>query len=430
MKLLCTGDIHLGRRSSRAPERLDGPHLSSGAAWLRLVRLALDQSVDLVLISGDLVDQDNRYFEAYGPLEEGLRLLVEQGVDVYAVAGNHDAEVLRNIASGPGFEKFHFLGQGGRWQKVLVQKQGRPPLQLAGWSFPGERFTDNPLTGLAELSLDQNIPTVGLLHTDLDQPGSPYAPVAVEDLKRHLPRLWVLGHVHKPYCLDLSPGPVILNPGSPQALDPGETGRHGPWLAEIVPGRPPEVCQIPLSTMRYEAVEVSLEGEDSPEAVGTRATRAVRDLVETVSKDGGPLTLLSCRLRFTGNTALHGRLEELTAGIPRDLEIKSGSLISVVEKVFCETRPAVDLEDLARSGGPPALLAKLLLALETGRGNLSPEQTRLLQGVQERLNDLHHAPPYQPLVGDPRPGAGQTLELIRTQGLSLLAALLSQKENS
>lgn len=428
MKLLCTGDIHLGRRSSRAPDRLDGPHLSSGEAWLRLVHLALEQAVDLVLVSGDLVDQDNRYFEAYGPLEQGLRLLAEQGVEVYAVAGNHDAELLRNFSSGSGFEGFHLLGRGGRWQKVIVQKQGGAPLQLVGWSFPGERFSDNPLTGLTELDLEPDLPTVGLLHTDLDQPGSLYAPSAAVELKRTRPLLWVLGHVHKPYLMDLTPGPVILNPGSPQALDPGETGAHGPWLVDISPGRPPVFCHMPLSTMRYEQLTISLEGEVSPEAVVTRATSALRDLVEAAAAEGGPLALLSCRLRFIGSTTLHGRLEELTAGIPRDLEIRNGRLTSVVEKVYCETRPAVDLEDLARAGGPPALLARLLLALD--RDEPDQGQVLLLQRLQERLNELHHAPPYQPLLGDHRPTREQARDLVRRQALYLLEVLLLQKDMS
>ena len=428
MKLLCTGDIHLGRRSSRAPEGLDGPHLSSGAAWLRLVHLALDLAVDLVLVSGDLVDQDNRYFEAYGPLEQGLRLLSAEGIEVYAVAGNHDAELLRHFSSGAGFEGFHLLGRGGRWQKAVVNRPGQAPLQLAGWSFPGERFSGNPLAGLAELDLDPGLPAVGLLHTDLDQPGSPYAPTNSEELKRTYPRLWVLGHVHKPFQVDLTPGPVLLNPGSLQALDPGETGLHGPWLVDISPGRPPELDHIPLSTARYEQIEVNLDGESDPEAVLTQAAQAVRDQAEIAAKDGGPLALLSCRLKFTGSTALHGRLEELTAAIPNDLEIRINGLTSVVERVLCETRPAVDLEDLSRSGGPPAQLARLLLAVD--RDNLTPEQLRLVQTVHERLNNLHHAPPFQPLVGDPGPTMAQARDLVRRQGWSLLEALLRQKEDS
>ena len=42
-------------------------------------------------------------------------------------------------------------------------------------------------------------------------------------------------------------GPVILNPGSPQAMDPGEQGRHGAWIVELGRGRPEPIWR-PVST--------------------------------------------------------------------------------------------------------------------------------------------------------------------------------------
>ena len=53
MKLLCTGDLHVGRRSSGLPS--DDKH-SCAAAWSRVVDEALVAKVDVVLLSGDLMD--------------------------------------------------------------------------------------------------------------------------------------------------------------------------------------------------------------------------------------------------------------------------------------------------------------------------------------------------------------------------------------
>src|SRR5690625_108199 len=79
MKILCTGDLHLGRRSSRLPEHIDGRAHSSASAWGRVVDLAIAERVDLVLLSGDLIDDANRFYEALGPLEVGLRRLATAG---------------------------------------------------------------------------------------------------------------------------------------------------------------------------------------------------------------------------------------------------------------------------------------------------------------------------------------------------------------
>ena len=77
MKILCTGDIHIGRRSSRVPTHLDGPAFSCGSAWLRVVERAIAEEADLVCVTGDLIDRANRYLEAIGTLEAGIRKLVD-----------------------------------------------------------------------------------------------------------------------------------------------------------------------------------------------------------------------------------------------------------------------------------------------------------------------------------------------------------------
>jgi hypothetical protein len=89
MKILCSGDLHLGRRSSRLPAGVDAGAHSATAAWKALVELAIAERVDLVALSGDLVDRANRYFEAFGPLEAGVRRLTAAGIPTVAVAGNH-----------------------------------------------------------------------------------------------------------------------------------------------------------------------------------------------------------------------------------------------------------------------------------------------------------------------------------------------------
>ena len=86
MKILATGYLHLGRRPARLPaEAEDDPRLSTAEAWQELVALAVEQGIDLVALSGDLVDRDNRFFEALGPLERGLGRLAEAGIDTVAV---------------------------------------------------------------------------------------------------------------------------------------------------------------------------------------------------------------------------------------------------------------------------------------------------------------------------------------------------------
>src|SRR5690606_31256677 len=77
VKILCTGDVHIGRSSTRFRGDPDARALSCAGAWSLIVDRAIAERVDLVAVSGDLVDRANRYFEAYGPLERGLERLKE-----------------------------------------------------------------------------------------------------------------------------------------------------------------------------------------------------------------------------------------------------------------------------------------------------------------------------------------------------------------
>ena len=102
-RLMCVGDIHLGRRPSRLSDRVDdlgiGIHeLTPAAAWQTAVDWALANDIDAVALAGDVVERLEDRFEAYGHLERGVRRLVDAGISVVGVAGNHDVLALPRLA--------------------------------------------------------------------------------------------------------------------------------------------------------------------------------------------------------------------------------------------------------------------------------------------------------------------------------------------
>src|SRR5690625_7078630 len=95
INILVTGDIHLGRRSGS----IDNSSLygSTRYIWEEIVSRAIESSIDIVALTGDVVDRDNRYFEAIGPLQEGFEKLENAGIQVVVIAGNHDFDVLPEL---------------------------------------------------------------------------------------------------------------------------------------------------------------------------------------------------------------------------------------------------------------------------------------------------------------------------------------------
>lgn len=426
--LLCTGDLHLGRHPTRIPGELDGKQFSPKAAWRSTVREAIDRNVDGLLVTGDVVDRENRFFEAYGPLEEGLSRLDEADVPVVVVSGNHDFDVLPRLMDDLESESVRFLGGDGNWDRTVIERDGEPITYVDGWSFPDEHVLQSPL-GDYDRSSPTDAPLIGLVHADLDSPESEYAPVSSSELVDTPADAWLLGHVHEPQ-VRRSADPFVVYPGSPQALDPGERGSHGPWVVTVGPAGSVSAEQIPLAGLRYDRLEVDVsradDAKDVPSIVSDRVSEHVRGGVET-----GPLGLLLARVTLTGRTTAHGELVDRRESVEEQLSFKEGSLPVRVESLEVETRPEADLEEIAGGDTPAAYLADLLLTLERDEGD--EEYRQLVTDARDAMQRAHASSAYDELRrqdGTDSPDETDAVETVERQAKLLLDELLDQKEES
>lgn len=91
MRILHTADWHVGKKLGRF-DRLDEAKDALG----EVVRIAEENSVDLVIVAGDLFDRALPPFAVMGVVFEALQQLADTGATVVAIAGNHDsAELFR-----------------------------------------------------------------------------------------------------------------------------------------------------------------------------------------------------------------------------------------------------------------------------------------------------------------------------------------------
>ena len=275
-RLLCTGDLHVGRFPSYVPP--DDRSLSVEATWSRTVDRAIQEAVDAVVLTGDVADEDNKVFEAFDPLLRGVERLYAAGIRTFAVAGNHDFDALHRlrdlVAARLGSEAFTLLGPRGSWTSAVIERDGKPLLRLMGWSFP-DRYVDvSPLDTMP--SVGPEVPTIGVLHADLDVAESRYAPVRRADLAASPVAAWLLGHIHRPSFQN-----GVLYPGSLQPLDPGERGAHGPWLVTIE-GASVDARQLPLATVRYDEVDVDLGGVEDAAAAERAVIAGVENHLKAV----------------------------------------------------------------------------------------------------------------------------------------------------
>lgn len=378
IKLLAVGDMHLGRQPSRLPEDLAGRgrDLGPAAAWKRAVDRAIEDQVDVVALAGDLVEQEDDFFEAYRDLRHGVERLADEGIAVIGVAGNHDVMVLPRLARE--LPQFRLLGSRGHWETFEFAKDDER-LTIHGWSFPEKRVNSSPLSGHSfERGEGVNL---GLLHCDRDQRDSRYAPVSSGELLAAGLDGWLLGHIHRPDELT-APNPSGYL-GSISGLHPGEHGTRGPWLIEIRHGRVAAVEQWPLAPIQWQRMDLDLTGIEKPEESNDRLLRQVRELENELCERRQPTLALGLRVRLTGRSDHAGAAADL---LGQENNVATGHAChAFIESIIVATRPEVDLEELIRQqdGRYPALLARRLLALENP---VEDEQRRhLIEGARREL---------------------------------------------
>ena len=420
MKILAVGDIHLGRTPSRLPPELaaQARRFGPAVAWERAVEAAVDARVRAVLLAGDVVDRDDDFFEAYGHLARGVQRLADADIGVMGVAGNHDVKVLPRLAGE--IPAFRLLGAGGEWEHCDIA-DGRESVAIWGWSFPQARVMQSPLPD-APFKRRPGL-NLGLLHCDRGAGASPYAPVTGTELERAGLDGWLLGHIHVPDALTpASPNGYL---GSLTGLNRGETGARGPWLITVRQGSIEQVEHLPLAPLRWQRLNVDIEGISEPADAKGRLLAALRDL-------DGKLADAACRpdavgldLRLRGRSRFGAAAVAGFSGEDRErIDIGAGGIHYFIESISPQNRPEIELEKLAEQGDPPGLLAQRLLWIEEPEGH--PERDRLIALARSRLGNESRTSRWsglgEPLDPDP-------VEWLRDAGYRALETLLAQSED-
>ena len=406
--ILFVGDMHLGRLPARVPVEVMGgrlPPLSElgpGAAWLRTAGQAVRLGVDAVALAGDVVHGANDLFEGANELAKGLEILAAARIPVVAVAGNHDTRVLPDLARRGGIT---LLGAGGTWSAFDLAPAGRAPVRLVGWSFPAPHWEASPLQTPPPPAAP-GVVTLGLLHGDLDVPGSRYAPVAGAGLMAIGYTAWLLGHVHRPDEPPVDGRPFYL--GSLTGLDPTETGRHGPVLARIGGDGRLELQRLPLAPLAWLPATLDVGAAEAPARdLPTLVRGAMEDAVLAMPGGPGEALAVGVRLTLRGAVAEPGTVRRAAAALVdgQDACLSVGSTTCFLEKLDVDVQERLDLASLAGTADPVGLLARRILALEgapvvPGVADPAAWRAAMLREARGRLADIDAQPSFSPLDAD------------------------------
>lgn len=235
-RILHAADIHLDsplqKLSSYEHAPVDRIRGASRRALENMVTLAIDQSVDLVVIAGDLYDGDwpdqntGLFFVAQA------NRLIKAGIPLVVIRGNHDAANLMTstlpLPANPDGSQIMM-----RSDQVDLRRFEEIGIAVHGRSFRTRAETENlaadyppPISGMFN---------VGLLHTALTgaEGHAPYAPCTPAQLTDKRYDYWALGHIHMRSDHGQQGGAPIVFSGNIQGRHIREQGKKGCVIVEI-----------------------------------------------------------------------------------------------------------------------------------------------------------------------------------------------------
>lgn len=338
-RFLHAADIHLDS-PLHGLARYDGVPLqevrgATRAAFDRLIRLAVDEAVDFVVIAGDLYDGDWRDMSTGLYFARAMGVLAAADIPAFVLAGNHDAaSVLTKSLPWPANVRVF----GPRRPETF--EIGEIGVALHGQSFANAHVSAN--LALAYPEPVSHAFNIGVLHTSLS--GHPlhatYAPCAEAELTAKGYDYWALGHVHE--FAVVGQRPPIVFPGNLQGRNIREAGAKGAVLVDVQDGAVVDLRHVPLDVVRWARVEADCSGATAPEEVLGRIREALSK-THAEQSDGRPMVV---RVVLSGRTALSGSIHD-----------RQSALRDEVRALAAAVSPELWLEKLSNRTLPPEAAA-------------------------------------------------------------------------
>lgn len=382
MRFIHCADIHLDS-PLRGLDRYEGAPVDEvrGAtrrAFENMVRCAITEQVDFVVIAGDLYDGDWPDFNTGLFFAKGMAQIGESGIAVYVVRGNHDA-ASKLTRSLPLPKNVHLFPD--KTSKTLADDN--LGLAVHGQSFASAAVLEDLAAGYPQAV--RGYFNLGVLHTSLTGRlgHDNYAPTTEQILRSKGYDYWALGHVHAREIV--SREPWVVYPGNIQGRHIREQGAKGCELVSVEDGRI-TTEPIELDVLRWTELIIDVGGVPDLDALFDRAAAGVKR--ELARADG---RILGLRFRLQGASSVHREVSarpEVVAEQMRAVALEVSGGNAWLEKVDMRVLPLVDVDRLAIGDDPVGLLVRELRAL-------AQDQDRLTSFANEALKDLRQKLPAE-----------------------------------
>lgn len=414
MKFIHTADIHLDSPLSGLASYKDAPasllRTVTRDAFTKLVDVAIEESVDFMVIAGDLYDGTWKDYNTGHFFCREMGRLNRVDIPVYLLFGNHDAdsEMTKKLALPANVHQFES-------RKTSTFRIEALKVALHGRSYKDAATLENLATGYPDPIAGWL--NIGVLHTALggNAAHANYAPCSVAELNAKGYDYWALGHVHEHAVVQESPW--IVFPGNLQGRHVRETGPRGAVMVTADDGGIKSVDRLLVDLLRWQIVDVdasaAIEMAEVVRLVGQAFERLVANTPEKI--------FLSVRVCIKGKTAAHGELFGLEPQLREEIlgQAASQGIDRLwVEKVRLETQPMSGMDEVGERSDAIADLHALLAG--------APEDADFLKSLLDDLRPMVDKAPIELIKSVPELDAirnGNVSDIVKTVSPGLLAYL-------
>ena len=416
-KFLHSADLHLDSPLKGLEQYEAAPVARMRQATRRalenLVRLAVEERVAFVLLSGDLYDGDWRDYQTGLFLIQQMSHLRDAGIPVFLISGNHDAQnkMTRSLKLPDNVHSFPT-------DRAKSESLDKWDVVLHGQGFAQAKITDNLVPGYPGAT--RGCFNIGLLHTAMDgrEGHDRYAPCQLDDLRSRGYDYWALGHVHTREML--LKDPWVAFPGNVQGRSVRECGAKGCLVVTVDRGQVIDTPRFePLDVVRWEVCTIDAAGAVDTDDVLTRTVEKLAALTQDADN-----RLLAVRIEIQGACPAHVHLLADHARITQ--EIRSQAVQNMgehawIEKVKLRTQSPGENQQ-STGDGPLDELRQLIQEL---RGD-----EQLLKELAEPLEDLKRKLPPEITGDDLALGDAATLRRLLDQVEPMLLQRLLNTETA
>uniref|UniRef100_UPI0039ED9489 metallophosphoesterase family protein n=1 Tax=Clostridium perfringens TaxID=1502 RepID=UPI0039ED9489 len=341
VKILHCSDIHFDTPFKELPKEVGTMRRAElRESFSKIINRGIDEEVDLVLLAGDLFDNDTIEKSTLTFIKDQMNKLEKLNIRVFISAGNHDPYNKKS------FYNMVNLGKNVHIFKDEIERIEIPELNTVvyGASFKEKYIRESKLKYFTPKEEDKDLIKIMVLHGDLgNSETGEYNPLLFKEIEESKMDYIALGHIHKFSGIKRIGKTYYAYSGCPEGRGFDEEGDKGVILGDVSLGAV-DLDFIKTNKREYFLKEIDISNCATKEEV-------IDKILNTISKESREKNLFKIILK--GNIEESFKIDiDLIENLIRDKFFYC--------KILNSTRMKIDIDEMSNEYSIKGIFCSLI----------------------------------------------------------------------